>query len=459
MKIQNLLWLLACSIMLAQCKRGQPISMVDGTASTTVLPYGVFNGETWKADPEAQYVKLHSYLDEALKVSKVEIVTCSNFNTDIAMFINFDEIELPLKPNAIISHSFAPPVVMRSITLNFGQNKGVCIQEMRLYNEAGSRIKFRTPKIVEGEVTASSQLKPLEAYQPMFLFDSRFHYAFSADGFPQEGVRLNFNFKEKQHIEQIKIWNGFQMSLLLCLNNARAKTLIVRGDGGYEETLNVADAMGGQVLKLPKPFNGTRLELHVTDVYKGWFYKDLVISELRFNDGKDWIIMNPLPALQKTIGYFKQTFKKAAVDSVLNRSLIFSSDDKTAPGFTMRLRGDGSFYFEAAASDSVAEGLKVSKYSALGMYEVKESSQTHVKIRVFGTYRLREEMTDFPLGGDCNGCGSDCNKLQFGGKDSAQKERIFQEFFTLRKTENGYNLVDNTPKPQFGFTDLNLMLE
>jgi hypothetical protein len=164
-----------------------------------------------------------------------------------------------------------------------------------------------------------------------------------------------------------------------------------------------------------------------------------------------------LPELQKTISYFKETFRKAGVENVLNRSLVPSEGSPS--DFTMRLRGDGSFYFEAVARDYVMEGQKTSNYSALGMYEIKESSPTHVKMRVFGTYRMRAEVTDFPMGGDCNGCGSDCNKLQFGGKDSAQKERIFQEFFTLRKSEQGYQLEDYTPTPLFGFTNLNLDLQ
>ncbi|MFZ5631116.1 MAG: NADase-type glycan-binding domain-containing protein [Spirochaetota bacterium] len=457
MKIIYLCYISFLMLIALHCGQGRPISMVDGTASTTTLPYGVFNGETWKADPEAQFVKLHSYFDEALTVSKIEVAMCGAMEHEVAMFINFDEIELPLKPSAKIVHNFGSPVVVRSVTINMGRNKSVCVNDFGIYDENGKRIKFRTPKIVDGEVTASSQLKPLEAYQPMFLFDSRFHYAYSADGFPGEGVRLNFTFREKQKIEQIKIWNGFQMSLLLCLNNARAKTMVVRGDGGYEEKLQVADAMGGQVLKLPRPYEGTKLELHITEVYKGWFYKDLVISELRFFNGKEWLIINPLPALQKTIGYFKDTFRKASVEGVLNRSLVPLEAEPSE--FTMRLRGDGSFYFDAIARDYVAEGEKTSKYSALGMYEVKESTPAHVKIRVFGTYRMRAEVSDFPLGGDCNGCGSDCNKLQFGGKDSTQKERIFQEFFTLKKTDAGYFLEDYSPTAQFGFRELPLRLE
>ncbi|MBV6492207.1 MAG: hypothetical protein LDLANPLL_00198 [Turneriella sp.] len=305
----------------------------------------------------------------------------------------------------------------------------------------------------------------------MFLFDSRFHYAYSADGFPEGGVRLNFDFKEKQRIEQIKIWNGFQMSLRLCLNNARAKTMVVRGDNGYEAKLDVADVMGGQVLKLPKPFTGKHLELHITEVYKGWFYKDLVISELRFSDGKDWLIMNPLPDLQKTTAYFKETFRKAGIDGLLNRSLLTAKElgGMDQPDFTLRLRSDGSVYFDATAQGLEAvsdkEGnytgskLVTSYYSALGMYEIKESSSESVKIRVFGSYRLRQTKQDFDFGGDCNGCGTDCNILKSGGNESLRQEKIFQEFFTLRKKGGGYQIVDYSPKPQFGFAELSLRHE
>src|SRR5688572_4850310 len=99
MKLNNIFFCLGFAALVVHCRESSsPISMVDGTASTTQLPYGVLKGETWKADPEAQYVKLHSYLDEAVKVSKIELDTCSPMESEIAMFINFDEVEVPITP-------------------------------------------------------------------------------------------------------------------------------------------------------------------------------------------------------------------------------------------------------------------------------------------------------------------------------------------------------------------------
>ena len=62
------------------------------------------------------------------------------------------------------------------------------------------------------------------------------------------------------------------------------------------------DQLGAQVVKLPKPFTGKKFKMKVIDSYPGKTYKDLVISELRFYDGKDWFFMlDPLPKMKKDI--------------------------------------------------------------------------------------------------------------------------------------------------------------
>jgi len=461
---------IALILIFSACKKqGIPVSMVTGNAITDHLPFGVYDGKEWRPDPNAVYVKMHTYLDEPAQVQEIEVKTCSNLKDNVSVYLNFDEIVRSVKPEGNkIKLRYDAPVTMRSITFNFNKNTNLCISKVNLTDPAGKKINIITPKIVKGILKVSSQLQPEQAYNSMNLFDSRFEYAYSADGFPKDGVKLDVNFDDKQTITAIKLWNGYQLSNLLCQLNARANKMVVTGDGNFSEAFAVKDVMGSQEIKFSKPFKGKHLQIHFTEVYKGQYYKDLVLSEIRFGSGTEWLMFDPIPSIQKSINMFKESFAKPNLSEILNRSLEgklirgggYKDDDGYSPApsngnYTLRLRSDGSFFVEGNDLTFGDMGEKKKNIFGLGNYEVKSASTNEIKIRIFGFLRVDTRVEYVEM--DCNGCGHDCNLNK--DRNAEVYERVFQSFLTITKKGDKYSIEDTTPDKKLYFEEIEMQLE
>lgn len=440
------------------------LSMAYTNALGSELPFAIFSKGGWSPDPKARYVKLHLYFDEPIPVKGLEIDSCgTKLTPDLSIFFNFDQWILRLDPKLegtipealyperkgklLVFEHFDKSVDVRSLTFNFESNSGFRICGIHLKDPKGETYHIKTPTLIDGKVTASSILDPVSAYDPMFLFDSRFEYGWASNAQAKD-VSLDFTFDKPRHVEQIRIWNGYQRSITHCYSNSRAKTIRVTGDGGYEETITIKDVLGSQVIALPKPFDGQHLSFRVDDSYLGKTYKDLVISELRFFDGQEWFMLDPAAHLQAAIKANRDRFAVANVSRLLNDSfkatrqltketmgVLWGNKTEVTGQYesTIRLRADGSFYLSGYYDD---EKHGYGRYFTLGNYEIKEASPTGgLKLRVFGLYYETEEY------GDCNGCGRDCNKNDVPTGVKAQK--IFQEFFIFKPMAGGKFLVVN----------------
>jgi len=240
-------------------------------------------------------------------------------------------------------------------------------------------------------------------------------------------VHLAFNFDQPRRIEKLRIWNGYQRSAEHCWSNARPRRVRFTGDGGHSEEAVLKDILGSQVVELPKPFEGKRLDLEVLNAYLGRSYQDLVISEIRFFDGKEWFMLDPSAKLKEVIAQNQAEFAKAKAGSLLNDSYQAKGELQGEPDgvkATLRMRADGSFYLSGIQGEG--DGIE---YFALGNYEIKRADANGLKLRLFGLYYESDEY------GDCNGCGRDCNR-----NDDAVSEnepRILQEFITVKPTRSG----------------------
>ena len=125
--------------------------------------------------------------------------------------------KLTLKP-------FKNPIEVRSLTINFERNTNVKICQIKLLDENLNPYHVKTPEVIKGSVSSDSVLQPVSAYGPIYLFDSRFEYAYASDK-KEKNISLNFNFKETQTITKLRIWNGYQRSVNDCYSNSRAKKL------------------------------------------------------------------------------------------------------------------------------------------------------------------------------------------------------------------------------------------
>ncbi len=455
--------------------------MATSTSLSDKLVFAALNGENWKPEDGAEFVKLHFYPDEGFQLKKVEIDSCkSEFNDAVTVYINFDEMsaaaDLSVKKATV---NFEKAVFARSVTINFRKNKELCIGEVRFYDEKDKQISLKLPKIVEGSVIASETASPVQSYDVMNLFDSRYEYAWASDK-KGKGVTLDFKFKETQKFNKIKIWNGYQRSDQHCYSNGRLKSATLTGEDGYSQKIQLQDILGPQEIILEKPYKGNSLRLTVDDIYAGKMYKGLVLSEIRFGKDNDWVLIDPIKRSQSIAQSNHLQFTSSNLNEILNRGLrgieisdypaemqstevISSSENldeqgnvRTDSTWSLRMRSDGSFFMEGNTSDQSGELRKTSKFYAIGNYEIKKSSADSLELRVFGYMRkysstFMEKYSDM----DCNGCGRDCN---MGNQDPDKKEVIFQDFITIKKW-NGNVYIQNTSssrKLDFQILEMNL---
>ena len=450
------LFLLITLLLFVSCKKEVSISMVTATSMQNGLPFLALTGSKWMPETNAEFVKFHIYLDEAIQLSKVEVNSCGEaFNSKIDMYINFDEMIQTMKGEGkLAAYSFPNPVTARSVTFNFSKNSNICLEGIKLFDEKGKELKAKGPRIVEGTVVASETGKPEASYGVMNVFDSRYEYSYASLD-KSKGVSLDFAFKDSQKIKSIKIWNGYQRSDVHCVENGRVKTINLTGDDGYSEKISLKDEMGPQVVELTKPFSGKNLKMTVDEAYAGKKYKGIVLSEMRFHDGKEWFLLDPFPRIREIATSNEADFEKAGASDVMNKSLTGHDVNAASSNWTVRLRSDGSMFMEGSTTSYDENSENTSRFYALGNYEVKSTENNILQVRVFGF--LRELKSEIEMQMDCNGCGRDCNQL--GGTDSDKIEKIFAEYLELEKVDGKFIVKNLKRSNHLGFDQLEMNLE
>ncbi|AXR68735.1 discoidin domain-containing protein [Leptospira mayottensis] len=502
-KIHFLFTVFSLVFVSVSCKKELSVSMATSTSLSDKLVFEALGGSNWKPEEGAEFVKLHFYPDEGFQLKKMEVDSCKkDFNDAISVYINFDEFsavaDLSTKKATM---NLKKPIFARSVTINFRKNKDLCIGEIRFYDEKDKQLSLKLPKIVEGSVIASETLDPVQSYDAMNLFDSRYEYAWASDK-KEKGLTLDFKFKETQKFNKIKIWNGYQRSDQHCYSNGRLKSATLTGEDGYSQKIQLQDVLGPQEILLEKPYKGTSLRLTVDDIYAGKMYKGFVLSEIRFGKDNNWFLIDPIKRSQSIAESNHLQFTTSNLDKILNRGLIGSEisrapfedqntqtiesaeteeldpERRVKSNWSLRMRSDGSFFMEGDTSDQNDLGQRVfptssilltdfvpgqkilhktSKFYAIGNYEVKEASADALKLRVFGYMRkysssYMEEVRDM----DCNGCGRDCN---MGNQDPNKKEIIFQDFITIKKWDETIYVQNTSPSRKLDFQILKMTLE
>ena len=427
------------------------LSMAYTNALSRELPFSIFTGEGWSPDPKARFVKLHLYFDEPIPVAGLEFDDCgSGIDPGISVFFNFDEWILSPETQSqndvwptydrhkdgdlLVLDGFGHSVQTRSLTVNFENSTGFRICGITVRDPDGKPYAIKTPALVAGTVESDSVLAPASAYDPIFLFDSRFEYGWASNK-QEKGVSLRFAFDQPRRIEKIRLWNGYQRSITHCAANSRARTIRITGDGNYSAEIAVADTLGSQIIDLPKPFMGRNLRFEIADSYPGKSYKDLVLSELRFFGDGEWFLLDPAPALKKAIAANRTAFAGAGTVALLNDSFLGRTEPE-AEWFNakLRLRADGSFYLSGSTEEDEPH-----EYFALGNYEIAKpkAGVEGQRLRLFGLYYETE------IYGDCNGCGRDCNKADL--PEGVTARDIFQEYVDIVPgTDGGFTLINES---------------
>ena len=182
--------------------------------------------------------------------------------------------------------------------IRYQRDVPVAISEIRVtvIDDDGREVPLCIVPIAEvtGSVEASSSLEPVEAYGPDFLFDSRpaFGWADGNENSSGAGESLTFHFDEPQHIEKVKIWNGYHRSTEHFEHNERASLISFGLENSTTAEYSLDDTMESQIVNLDSPLDGSSFTMDFLEVYPGEVYNDLVVSEMRFFDGDEWFILD-----------------------------------------------------------------------------------------------------------------------------------------------------------------------
>lgn len=320
----------------------------------------------------------------------------------------------------------------------FDSNLSIRISELIFYGKDDVVLDVKAPKFVKGNIEASSSLTPDLAYGPSNLMDSRKDFGW-AEGASGDGIgeEIRFISEEEITISSIKIWNGYQRSPSHFEGNARLKKFQFGKTGQSASTYSIADSQTPQIIELENPLTGKEFVFSVNEAFAGTKYKDLVISEMKFFNGKQPII------IQTSIEEARINKTKSNANSLLqyflDRNIDVSLDShkkKEGEGehyaeyyrktTSLILRSNNTFVMYDRESLYVEEYNEKENYEnydddvkeviADGNWELKETNDNYLKIRIFG--KIFSPTTTEEL---------------YQGDVTSSNVRIFQDNLTLTK--------------------------
>ena len=268
---------------------------------------------------------------------------------------------------------------VKSIFFRLGVQKGgwqnFSLDAIRFYKQ-GKTIDPRLPLLVPASVTASSVLEPTVAYQPANLFDSRYDFAWSTNGKATSGKGefVEIRFSQPQNVRGLIIWNGYERSEEHYKANGRLAEASV-SDGQISNRFPVLDKMGSQKIAFAHPLmNVSSLKFTIEGIIPGTKYPDVLISELRFIDDHDQILMPQVKGIVPAGSPVTAAMIDRSFSSVACSSSVVPGNFQRS----MRLRSDGSFVIYG----TVMQGEPINKMTDQvweGNWELRG-----VGVRIFG---------------------------------------------------------------------------
>lgn len=412
------------------------------------------NPETnWNAVPGAgpnEGVML--YFEEPIEVGSILLRSASSGNSikEVECFINGSNIgnfnldtEKDLEGEKVQSLFVRITKVKGEEELEFGdyplskikkypENTQVALAEIEFKDPSGNPLKVRPLHLEPGTVTATSVLEPATAYNPDFLFDSNLEFGW-AEGAADEGVgeKIDFVFDRAIRIEKIKVWNGYQRSVRHFERNARAKEVAFAPLGGNGEGFELPDEQGGSIIELDNPMEGNEFEFRINSFYPGESYKDLVLSEFRFFDGKQWFGLGGNGVAQRKSDLGKEIGGTFLAD-IVGKS-FYEYQDWEIDGdvtYSLNLRTNGSFvlYRDRKEYENGQEKSSVIREVADGNWSIEslDSKNQVAKVKIFGKLnRIMEK------------------EYWYKGRTSTDWTKIFSEILTITPTMiKGQKMID-----------------
>ncbi|KXX69647.1 hypothetical protein [Flammeovirga sp. SJP92] len=312
------------------------------------------------------------------------------------------------------------------------------VSEIELLDENENPYAINTPKLIKGQVKASSALTPEIAYSPNNLVDGQKENAWSeAVKGLGVGQKINFSLEEEVQVKQLKIWNGYQRSKEHFVANASMQSFTFGTKGGEKKSYTIKRKEGGQVIDLGTTFSGKEFELEITGADAGTKYQDLVISEILLQNGNSSVTVFTGEEEKRVKDNFALNHK--ILQRVLDKRLNDSKEESVGENATiyrtssLSLRSNNTFVLYDREEETRVvnyndseddepyeeeESNVISEIIADGNWEIKSIEDDKVVIRIFG-----KKFT--PLN------SSDLYK----GKVTNSSLRIFQDNLTITHDE------------------------
>ncbi|NME71408.1 NADase-type glycan-binding domain-containing protein [Flammeovirga aprica] len=278
----------------------------------------------------------------------------------------------------------------------------VGISEIELLDENENAYAIKAPKLIKGQVKASSALTPEIAYSSNNLVDGQKESAWSeAVKGLGVGQKINFTLEEETQINKLKIWNGYQRSNVHFLANASMKSFTFGVKGGEKKSYTINREQGGQVIDLGITLTGKEFELEITGADAGTKYEDLVISEILLKNGNSSISIftgEEEKRVKNNIALNHKVLKKV-LDKRLNDEKKEAIDESVTVFQTssISLRSNNTFVFYNREEEEITEKTEddddfyeeddssvISEVIADGNWEIKSITDDKIIIRIFG---------------------------------------------------------------------------
>jgi hypothetical protein len=175
--------------------------------------------------------------------------------------------------------------------------------------------------------------------------------------------------------------------------------------------LTVKDAVGPQVLKLPRPLKGRTLQLKVDKARAGSKFQDLVLSELRLVDPQGSLTVRT-PELEEQRKSLLAQVAGTGLEKIVDGRWRKRCEAKAYVVRTLKLRGNRSFFFHGVVDetggtsgeyDETLEGAWVVKkveapWATLELFGRRHRFDTVLE-KVAGEWDFQEVESQSPAGG------------------------------------------------------------
>ena len=268
----------------------------------------------------------------------------------------------------------------------FDKELCVGIAEIQLLGYDGEAYRLIAPKTLKGQIFPSSNLNPIAAYHAGLLFDGRRESAW-AEGSEGPGIAdsLLFRLENTTRLTGLEIWNGHQFSSDHYFDVPRVKAFSFGRPGALLMQYELEDRPDGQRRRLASALEGQDFVLKIEDVYTGFSYSDLAISELLFFEGdQPFLIYSDLSSTFEQ--EYRSRCQNTILDSVLNRR-IYNELKFESEGYreqSILLRSDATFvaYSKTYTTDS-SEHFET---KADGNWQILEANPESARIELTGRY-------------------------------------------------------------------------